>query len=137
MLLRLKKPAALVLLLSVTACTSLQPVIEPNGYVARKNPSFVVITTVNENEDPIVLTRPQVQGNTLTGTFEGEPVTFPMMNIRTVQAVQPDRKKTMFAILGGVVSVGLVTYLMVGNGTRIDRSPVCVPEGTRSDLPYC
>lgn len=137
MLLRTKKPAALVLLLTMTACTSLQPVAEPSGFVAQKNPSFVVVTTVEQDRDPIVVSRPQVEGGNLVGLFEGEPASIPMTTIRTFSAVQPDKRKTMFAILGGVALTGVVAYLGFRNGSRIDRSQVCVPEGHRGDLPYC
>jgi len=137
MLLRTKKPAALVLLLAMTACTSLQPVAEPSGFVAQKSPSFVVVTTVEQDQDPIVVSRPQVEGGNLVGLFEGEPASIPMATIRTFSAVQPDKRKTMFAIIGGVALTGVVAYLGFRNGSRIDRSPVCVPEGHRGDLPYC
>jgi hypothetical protein len=139
MLTRMKRPAAGVLLLSMAACTSLQPVKEPTGYFARKAPSFVVVTTVDseESQDPIVLQRPQLQAGTLVGLSDGETVSLPISRIRTVRAVQRDRKLTAFALLGAAVGVGAVTYLMVGNGKRIDRSPICVPEGHRGDLPYC
>jgi len=137
MLLRTKKPAALMLLLTMTACTSLQPVAEPSGFVAQKSPSFVVVTTVEQDQDPIVVSRPQVEGGNLVGLFEGEPASIPMATIRTFSAVQPDKRKTMFAIISGVALTGVIAYLGFRNGSRIDRSPVCVPEGHRGDLPYC
>ncbi len=137
MLLHVKKPAAFVLLLTMTACTSLQPVAEPGGFVAEKSPSFVVITTVDQDQDPIVVARPQMDGGNLVGMTEGERASIPIVSIRTVRAVQPDRKKTMFAVLGGALATGVVTYLLFNTGSRIDRSPVCVPEGHRGDLPYC
>ena len=137
MLLRVKKPAALVLLLTMTACTSLQPVAEPSGFVAQKSPSFVVVTTVEQDQDPIVVSRPQVEGGNLIGLTEGEPARIPLTTIRTFRAVQPDKRKTTIAILSGVALTGLVAWVSFGRGTRIDRSPVCVPEGHRGDLPYC
>jgi hypothetical protein len=137
MLLRVKKPAALVLLLTMTACTSLQPVAEPSGYVAHKSPSFVVVTTVEEDQGPMVVSGPRVEGGNLVGTLEGEQTAIPMTTIRTFRAVQPDKRKTMFAIIGGVVLTGAVTYLAFSAGSRIDNSPVCVPGGHRGDNPYC
>ena len=137
MSLRVNKPAALVLLLTMTACTSLQPVAEPSGYVAQKSPSFVVVTTVEEDQDPIVVSRPQVENGNLIGLTEGEPATIPMTTIRTFRAVQPDKRKTMIAIIAGVALTGAVTYVSFLRGSRIDRSPVCVPGGHRGDLPYC
>lgn len=137
MLTHIKRPAALVLLLTTAACTSLQPVMEPTGFIADKNPKFVVITTADAEDETLVLSGPRLQSGSLTGTFEGETVTYPMGRIRTVMAVQPDKKRTLFAILGLAVGVGAVTYMMVGNGKDINRSPICVPEGHRGDLPYC
>jgi hypothetical protein len=137
MLLRVKKPAALVLLLTMTACTSLQPVAEPSGYVAQKSPSFVVVTTVEQDQDPIVVSRPQVEGGNLVGMMEGEPATIPMTTIRTFRAVQPDKRKTMFALIAGAALTGAVVYVSFLKGKNIDNSPVCVPGGHRGDLPYC
>ena len=132
-----KKPAALVLLLTMTACTSLQPVAEPSGYVAQKSPSFVVVTTANQEEGTIVVSQPQVQDGNLVGTMEGEIATIPMANIRSFQAVQPDKRKTLYAVIGGVALTGLVTYVSFLKGKQIDDSPVCVPGGHRGQGPYC
>ena len=134
---RVKKPAALMLLLTMTACTSLQPVAEPSGYVAQKNPAFVVITTTNEDQEPLVVSRPQVENGNLIGTAEGELASIPMVEIRTVRAVQRDNRKTMFAIIGGVALTGLVTYVSFLKGKEIDNSPVCVPGGHRGQDQYC
>lgn len=128
------------MLAATAGCSSLQPVVgEPAGFVREKAPTFVVVTTVESEQsgDALVLASPQVDGNNLTGRFEGEVMTVPMVQVRTMSAVQPDRRKTTYAILGLAVGVGAVTYMMVGNGSRIDRSVVCVPEGHRGDQPYC
>jgi hypothetical protein len=135
----MKKPAAFVLLLTTAACTSLQPVKEPTGYFARNAPRFVVVTTVDSTEvpDPIVVARPQLDGGTLTGMTDGETVSIPMVRIRTVSAVQKDKRRTAFALIGGAIGVGMVTYLMSNVGSKIDNSAVCVPSGDRSGNPYC
>jgi hypothetical protein len=134
----LKKPAAIVLLATTAACTSLQPVKEPAGFLSQKNPRFVVITTeAQEMDGPLVVQRPQLQEGSLVGFLDGESVTLPMSRIRTVQAIQPDKKKTTLFLLGASVGVGIVTYMIVHTGSKIDNSAVCVPGGTRGDNPYC
>jgi hypothetical protein len=138
MLNRMKKPAALVLLSTVTACTSLQPVADTTTFMEQKNPRFVVITTEqSENGDPIVLTRPQLDAGNLTGTSDGEELVVPMRTIRTLRAVQTDKRRTTLAIVGAAVGVGVLGYLMVNVGNRIDDSTVCVPGGHRGSGPYC
>lgn len=140
MLNRFKRPAAVVMLAATAGCSSLQPVlVEPAGFIQEKAPAFVVVTTAETeaNGDRMVLAGPRVEGNNLMGRFDGEDVAVPIMQVRTVQAIQPDRRRTAFAILGLAVVTGAVTYLMVGNGSRIDNTVVCVPEGHRGDQPYC
>jgi hypothetical protein len=85
----------------------------------------------------MVLQAPRLEAGTITGTFEGEQVSLPMTRVRTVSAVQRDRKRTMWAVIGSSIAAGLVTYMVVGNGKTISNNQVCVPEGSRSDLPYC
>ena len=134
----MKKPAALVLLSTLTACTSLQPVADTASFIEQKNPTFVVITTEqSETGDPIVVTRPALEAGNLTGTSEGEMFAVPVRTIRTIRAVQPDKRKTTFALVGAAIGVSAVALLMTNIGSKIDKTPVCVPDGHRGDNPYC
>jgi hypothetical protein len=138
MLNQMKKPAALFLLTTMTACTSLQPVKDTTTFLEQNNPRFVVITTEqSETNDPIVVSRPALDAGNLTGTFEGEMYAVPVRTIRTIRAVQPDKRKTTFALVGAVVGVGALALIMSSIGDRIDNSPVCVPGGHRGQGDYC
>ena len=112
------KVAATLLLFSMAACTSLQPVAEPNAFFAKQSPAFVVVTTTEQTEedDPLIVTRPQLQEGTLTGMAYGEPLTIPVTQVRTMSANQPNKRRTTFAIITGVAIVGTLGYLAATSG---------------------
>ena len=141
MMTKTTKVAATLLLFSMTACTSLQPVAEPSAYFAKQSPAFVVVTTTEQTDedDPLIVTRPQLQEGTLTGMAYGEPLAIPVTRVRTMSANQPNRGRTTLAIITGVAILGTLGYLAatsgdgfseyeceapcrgIGNGARIPR----------------
>ena len=129
MLLRRTKPAAVALLVVAAACSSIQPVLQPADYFARKTPSFVVVTTLeaDETDDPLVFEGPSIQNATLSGTVDGEAMSLPLARIRTLAAKQPDRQKTTAAVVAGGVALGVLGYLVSSSGKRLDDTPLCLP----------
>lgn len=106
----MKKVGAAVLLLSTAACTTLQPVADPDAFLAKKNPSFIVVTTAehSEREDALVFHGPTIESGTLTGMVLNESTSMPVTQVRTIMAPQLDKRKTTWAIvIGGVVATGL------------------------------
>ena len=118
---RMKRPAAAIMLLSVSACSSLQPVVQPpSAFFAKKPaPRFVVVTTTDATaHDQLVLMSPRLENGTIMGTVEGEPTEVPVARVQTMMATQHDKKKTAYAVGIGAVVVGGLGLLIAnaGNG---------------------
>jgi hypothetical protein len=127
-----KKIGAAMMLLTFTACTSLQPVADSQAFFAKEEPRFVVVTTTNQEpeEDPLVLTGPRLEGGTLTGMSQGELTTVPVTQVRTLLANQRDSRKTTWAlVIGGAVAGGL-GYLISTAGKGKSGDYECNPEET-------
>lgn len=124
----LRRLVGLGLLLTMTACTSLQPVLQPVEFVSQKQPSFVIVTTADtqDGEDPLVIERPRIENGALTGYLFGDPTQVPLPSIRVMQAKQYSKQRTMIAIVGGAVAVGAVGFLIANAGKEIDRN-YCPP----------
>ena len=141
MMTKTTKVAATLLLFSTAACTSLQPVAEPNAFFAKQSPSFVVVTTTEqtEDDDPMIITRPQLQAGTLTGVAYGEPLAIPVTRVRTISANQPNKRRTTLAIITGVAIVGTLGYLAVTSGdgfSEYDCEAPCRGIGNGARIPY-
>jgi hypothetical protein len=137
-----KRIGAAILLFSTAACTSLQPVANPDAFLARNHPAFVVVTTTehSQQEDAMVFRGPTIEGGNLSGLVYNEATSVPVTQVRTILAKQFDKKKTTYAaVIGGVV-VGGLGFLMSqhGNGDASNyfdpscgHSPQCYkPMGT-------
>ena len=124
----MRRLVGLGLLLTTTACTSLQPVLQPVEFVNQKQPSFVVVTTTDtqDGEDPLVIERPRIQNETLTGFLFGDPTQVPLPSIKAMQAKQYSKKRTMVAIVGGAVVLGAVGFMIANVGNSIDNN-YCPP----------
>ena len=126
-----RKVAAVMLLASLTACTSLQPVADTRAFFAKESPRFVVVTTTdqNETEDPLVLNAPRFEGEAITGTTMGESATVPLTRVKTIMATQRDSRKTTIAlILGGSVAAGLAYFISTSGDRTGDYE--CDPDTT-------
>jgi hypothetical protein len=123
-----RRLVGLGLLLTTTACTSLQPVLQPVEFVRQKQPTFVVITTADtqDGEDPLVIERPRIQDGALTGYLFGDPTQVPLPSIRAMQAKQYSKKRTMVAIAGGAVVLGAIGFMVANVGSSIDKT-YCPP----------
>jgi hypothetical protein len=132
MLHKTRKVGAAVMLLSFTACTSLQPVADSQAFFAKESPRFVVVTTTDQDlmEDPLVLTGPRLEGGTITGMYQGEQTSVPVARVKTLQANQRDSRKTTWAIVLGGAVLGTVGYLISTAGDGKSSNFDCNPDET-------
>jgi hypothetical protein len=125
-----KKVGAAVMLLTFTACTSLQPVADSQAFFAKESPRFVVVTTTDQDqtEDPLVLTGPRLESGTITGMYQGEQTSVPVTRVKTLQANQRDSRKTTWAIVIGGAIAGTVGYLISTSGDGKSSTFECNPD---------
>lgn len=119
MLHKTRKAGAALMLLSFTACTSLQPVADSKAFFAKEAPRFIVVTTTDQDQmdEPLILTGPRLEDGTITGMYQGEETSVPVARVRTIQATQPDKKKTTWALVIGGALVGGIGYLISTAGS--------------------
>src|SRR5689334_21738456 len=132
MLHKTKKIGAAVLLVSFTACTSLQPVADSQAFFAKESPRFVVVTTTDQDqsEEPIVLNGPRLESGTITGTWQGELTSVPVTRVKTLQANQRDSKKTTWAVVIGAGVVAGMGLLIGAVGGGKSSTFDCNPDET-------
>ena len=96
-------------LLGGLGCTSVQRVQEPGRFIPQARPNLVVVVYNDNSQVPV--SGPRVSGDTLLGTWAGlgEPVAVPLNQVRRIEAVQRDKRKTTLLIAGIVAgTVGIV-----------------------------
>ncbi|HUP89951.1 MAG TPA: hypothetical protein VM100_11385 [Longimicrobiales bacterium] len=114
----MKKIGAAIMLVTTGGCMSLQPVANPEAFLAKKQPSFIVVTTPEHalREEALIFHGPVIEHGTLSGMVFNEQTSVPVTQVRTVMARQFDSKKTTYAVLIGSVVVGSVGWLMSQSG---------------------
>lgn len=97
------------LVLGALACSSVQTVRDPAQFMAGR-PDFVLVVFNDGSEMPVA--QPQIRGDTLFGTWQGlnEPVVAPLSQLRRVDAIQRDSKRTTLLIVGLAAASGVMTY---------------------------
>jgi hypothetical protein len=117
-----KKPIALALLLTMTACTSMQPVAQPREFMATRQPSVVWVSKASE-PNMFALDAPKLIGDSIVGFIEGEYTEIPIPQIRTMQARQYSRGRTVaFALGAAVAAVGAFLLIQGGHGATPDQT---------------
>jgi hypothetical protein len=119
MLSRTMKPAAAMVLFSITACTTLQPVADPATFLSKEHPRFVVVTTTDQTAEdyPLLVNRPRFEAGTISGLVQGEATAIPITHVQTLSANQINRRRTTIMALTGAVILGTITYLAVTSGS--------------------
>lgn len=118
--------AMAVALLAAVGCKTVQPVMQPAQYIPQENPDLVVVIYKDNAQVPV--SKPRMSGDTLMGTWAGlgEPVAVPMNQVRRIDAIQPNRKRTVIAVaaIAGVAALGVwgITQLTEGGGKVCDYS---------------
>jgi hypothetical protein len=117
-----KKPIALALLLTMTACTSMQPVAQPREFMATRQPAVVWVSKAAE-PNMFALDAPKLIGDSIVGFIEGEYTEIPIPQIRAMQARQYSRGRTVaFALGTAVVAVGAFLLIKGGGGATFDQN---------------
>jgi hypothetical protein len=128
---KLVRISSLVVVLSSAGCASLQPVRDPARFIAEARPGVVHVTHVSGAV--LVVTAPQVRGDTLVGTRQGiaRPVALPLTHVQRIEAIQRDRRRTTFLIAGGTAVAATLAYVLLqpasGNGASCDYTHVTHP----------
>jgi hypothetical protein len=111
------------LLLSSAGCATLQPVRDPAKFIAETNPK--VLHVLHKNGAVVDVAEPRMQGDTLLGVRQGmsRQLVLPMSHIQRVEAVQPNKKRTILTIAGATVVGATLGYLLAQRATG--DAPVC------------
>ena len=111
---RFRQTTSLLILVTVTACSTMQPVAQPREFMQLRKPGTVWVT---RQATPAVfeLSAPQMVGDSLVGFVEGEYVEIPFNQVQTIQAKQYSRGRTMAFILG-ISAVVVGALLLTGGG---------------------
>lgn len=106
---KLARLALAALFLGGTACSSVQTVRNPAQFMATR-PDLVVVTYDDNSEVPI--SQPQMRGDTVVGTWQGlnEPIAVPMNQVKRLDAIQKDSKRTTLLIAGLVAAAAVTAY---------------------------
>ena len=127
----------------LVACSSMRPVESPVTYLERNNPKHVRV--YGPDGELYVLRDPQLRGDTIRGFEAGaqEEVTFTSRDIRRMEALQPDKRRTTLFI-GAMTLLGSAGIYMIANASdggglvcdSYDNQNRCVPRQTaRISLP--
>lgn len=106
---KLARIALAFLFLAGTACSSVQTVRDPAHFMATR-PELVMVVFDDGSEMPVA--QPQVRGDTLFGTWQGlnEPAVAPLSQVRRVDAIQKDSKRTALLVIGLAAASSVMTY---------------------------
>ena len=116
-----KKPIALGLLLTMTACTSMQPVAQPREFMATRQPSVVWVSKASE-PNMFALDAPKLVGDSIVGFIEGEYTEIAIPQIRAMQARQYSRGRTVaFALGTAAAAIGAFLLIQGGHGATPDQ----------------
>lgn len=108
-----RRVVAGLLLISVTACTSMQPVAQPREFMQMRRPPVVWVSQGTEI-GMMAVESPKLEGDSLVGFVEGEYTEIAMNSVKSMQAKQYSRKTTALFAVG--VSAVLATLLFVVKG---------------------
>jgi hypothetical protein len=110
---RFRQTTSLLILVTVTACSTMQPVAQPREFMQARKPGTIWVTR-QETASMVELNAPQMVGDSLVGFVEGEYVEIPFNQVRSIQAKQYSRGRTMAFILG--ISAVVVGGLLIAGG---------------------
>jgi hypothetical protein len=119
---RLQRGIALVLLVTMTACTSMQPVASPKEFLQTRKPPTVWLSR-DVSQAMVAMDGPRLQGDSIVGFVEGEYTEIPLSNVKAMQARQYSKGKTTAFVVGvtGVV-IGALLLVKAGLGGSEDMT---------------
>jgi hypothetical protein len=107
------RATSLLILVTVTGCSTMQPVAQPREFMQARKPGRIWVTR-QATPTMVEVSAPQMVGDSLVGFVEGEYVEIPFNDVQTVQARQYSRSRTMAFILG--ISAVVVGGLILAGG---------------------
>jgi predicted aconitase len=100
----------------------MQPVAQPREFMATRQPSVVWVSKASE-PNMFALDAPKLIGDSIVGFIEGEYTEIPIPQIRTMQARQYSRGRTVaFALGTAVAAVGAFLLIQGGHGATPDQT---------------
>jgi hypothetical protein len=116
----LRRAIALVMVILMTACTSMQPVSQPREFMATRQPSVVWVSKASE-PNMFAMDAPKLIGDSIVGFIEGEYTEIPIPQIRSMQARQYSRGRTVaFALGTAAAALGAFLLIKGGGGAGTD-----------------
>ena len=134
---RYRRPAILLLVLHLQACTSWQTTpISPRQVIVEEDVGSARLTMLDGSR--IVVTGPRIERDSIVGTTrrcrasddgfvsrvcgKTEEALFSVQDVQALEVRQPDAVKSVFGGLVGLVSLVLFTFAVVGvSGTGYSR----------------
>jgi hypothetical protein len=114
----IKKTVALMILVSLTACSTMQPVEQPRAFLESRTPSVIWLSK-SSDRTMVAIDAPKLVGDSIVGFVEGEYTEIPLVDVKAMQARQYSRKKTTAFLIGaGAVVVGLTFLIQGGHGAN-------------------
>ena len=111
---RFQRVTALVMLVVVTGCSTMQPVSTPKPFLETSQPRVIWVTR-QASPTMITVTGPRLMGDTIVGFVEGEYTELPLVEVKSVQAKQYSRPRTA-AFLVGLTAVSVAVALLMTGG---------------------
>jgi hypothetical protein len=102
-----------LVLFSTIGCATVQPVANPEQFIAQTHPPVLYVTYTDNSSVPV--SQPRISGDTLFGTAPGvagsEAVAVALHDVSGIRAPQPDHKRTVALIvaLGALTAGGAYT----------------------------
>lgn len=118
----LMRAPALLLLATLAACHSLQPV--PVSFIPSASPQVVYLSDGNGVTQAVA--NPRLSGDTVVGTVVGgdAPIAVPLDEVQRIATVRVNRARTVFLLGAVTVGSGLLAYAILTHAAG-DGSEFC------------
>lgn len=110
----LRRAVCALLIASLSACSTLQPVTTPREFIPAARPDRIWVTT-NDNAK-LLVEAPRLLGDTLVGFVGGRYEEILLPDTRWVGVRQSAPRRTAFLVAGVVVLGASLAYLLMSNG---------------------
>ena len=114
----LRRIISACLLVTLTACTSVQPIrTEPAPFISAKHPQIVYL--VDKDGRPYTVENPRVEGDSVIGLSPKKAgiVGLPLSSVGTIAAAQPDHTRTALLIVVLGAGAGGLGYALTHAGS--------------------
>lgn len=111
----LRQRAAAVLLLAALGCASVQPLWQPERFIAERTPDVVYVTTREQHVTAVA--RPRVVGDTLFGVADGHREVAIALHDVGVAARRTHVGRTVLLAVGAASFSAMIAVAVFGSGT--------------------